>query len=430
MARPFPAMGPTGSRGTTATTMRSACPIKERLWWAGDGDMAEHYDYPVPRYGPARLREAWESSARVSDLLQQDAQTLWTNAREGEEFFADWSTLSTEELADSLVGTPPTGGRVDWGSSIKDFWLWNVKAMMDEGLDGLYLDGPYMKPSHSDRIGGAERPSEATEAVHYGIAGLRDYVRRVRVLAEEISENPWFEVHMSGQLMAPLYPSCDSFVNGELLRGKVGRHYLRALGVDQILAQYTGYAWGLAPWALPELSKDAAEEAAPTAEMLALLLPHDILIFRGNCSVPEVDRALRVVQKEFQAGAPDCSFLPYWEAGGILDPQPLPADLRSLPRDGTVVSSAWVRRGQALLIIANWGDDRSEKTWRVDWSALGLDGRVRCTDPISGAGTPCADGRFTKCVDGRSYSFLWARSEAAPAEGAALGAAGGRGELR
>ncbi len=392
--KPRPEMDPVGA------------PVRFRVWWAGGGDITGRYDYPVPRYDEATLRPVWTGSKTVSDIVHHYPNSTWEEGPESAPNIGDWSSLSTEHLVATLGGRPLTGGRVDWDTGVKDFWLHHIDRMMQWGLDGMYIDDPYILPSHNDRAGKAFVDEAGRLRPSYGMLGLRDYFRRLRALAHGRSDHPWIDIHMSAQLMLPFYLYCDSFVNGEHLNLRLKEHYVGELRVEEILAQYTGYPWGLAPYLLPELGEGFRQAPAPTQELFGLLAAHDVWFWRGWCSKKEIDRPLKALQGDFGVGAPDCTFLPYWEAGGIVGPQPSSEALAKLPNPEAIVCSAWVRPKQAMLLIANWGEAEAEKEWSVDWKALGLTAPVQCTDALSGTEVPLSGAGLRVKVKGRNYSLV------------------------
>ncbi|MCF7855464.1 MAG: LamG domain-containing protein, partial [Candidatus Pacebacteria bacterium] len=71
-------------------------------------------------------------------------------------FYSDWCNRSTTDLLNSLQeGSPPAGTAVDWNSSVCDYWLYQLNTLADLGVDGIYCDDPYTKPSYNNRTGTA-----------------------------------------------------------------------------------------------------------------------------------------------------------------------------------------------------------------------------------------------------------------------------------
>lgn len=316
-------------------------------------------------------------------------------------YYGDWSSSSTADLLDRLTLEAPTGGRVDWETNIRDWWLWEINEMMKLGLDGMYVDDPYIYPSYNDRTGGGFVGEDGRVHASYGMLGLREYFRRLRALAQEHSQWPWMDIHMSGQLMLPFYVFFDSFVNGEHLNLRLNDEepdYLDVLPPAELKAQYLGYQWGVAPFLLPELPAPYRTTIPETRQILAYFLPHDVYFWRGWCNKPEMDRALKVLQHDFRIGEPDNLFLPYWEAGGVIGGQ-----------SETLVCSAHLRPGQAMLVIGNWSEAEMAVDLTLNLAALGLDAvaNLTATDPVDGRPVALAGNRLTGAIGPRDYLLVW-----------------------
>jgi len=288
---------------------------------------------------------------------------------------------------------------------VVDWWIWEINEMMKLGLDGMYIDDPYIYPSYNDRTGGAFVGDDGKVHPSYGMLGLREYFRRMRAIAHENSDWPWIDIHMSGQLMLPFYVFCDSFVNGEHLNLRLNDEepdYLDVLPLAELKAQYLGYQWGVAPYLLPELPAPCRTTVPETRQVLAYFLPHDVYFWRGWCNAPEMNRALKVLQHEFRIGDPDNAFLPYWEAGEVIGGQ-----------SDTLVVSAHMRPGQAMLVIGNWSEEPAALDLTLDLDALGLAevAGLSAVDPVDGAEAALDGSRLTGEVGPRDYLLVWLHGE-------------------
>jgi len=272
--------------------------------------------------------------------------------------------------------------------------------MMKLGLDGMYIDDPYIWPSYNDRTGGAFVGEDGAVHTSYGMLGLREYFRRMRAIAQENSDWPWMDIHMSGQLMLPFYVFFDSFVNGEHLNMRLNDNepdYLDVLPLAELKAQYLGYQWGVAPYLLPELPEPYRKTIAETRQVMAYFLPHDVYFWRGWCNSTEMSRGLKVLQHDFRIGDPGSVFLPYWEAAGVIDGQ-----------SATLVCSAHIRPGRVMLVLGNWSEKAAAVDLTLDLAALGLDGvaDLTATDPLDGTAVALTGGRLTATVGPRDYRLV------------------------
>ncbi|MCD6360635.1 MAG: LamG domain-containing protein [Armatimonadetes bacterium] len=375
-------------------------PVRFRVWWSHNPGMTQHHGYPVANQTEEDLRRSWTFADGVADIQHHYPNITTAGKPVSTLYYGDWANVTTDDLLDQLTLKPPTGGRVDWNTNIRDFWIWQFNEFMKLGLDGLYCDVPYIYPSYNDRTGGAVHGEDGKVHPSYGMLGLREYFRRMRSIAYEHSDWPWIDLHMSGQLMLPFYPYCDSFLNGEHLNMRLKRDdpdYFRVLPVAELKAQYLGYQWGVAPFLLPELPSGFRKSVEHTRQVLAYFLPHDVLLWRAWGNTAEMNRALKALQHDFRIGEPDSFFLPYWEAGDIIAGQ-----------DASLVVSAHIRPGKVMLVIANWSTGERQADLTLDLKALGLAAveGLTATEVLDGAEFVLAGTHLTGPVGPRDYRLV------------------------
>ncbi|MEW6359685.1 MAG: glycoside hydrolase domain-containing protein [Planctomycetota bacterium] len=381
-------------------------PVNFRVWWSHAPGITMDHSYPVPKHPPEVLTKCWTFAPGVSDIQHHYPNSTWEEGPESKISIGDWSSMSTEQIIARLGGPPLTGGRVDWDTNVRDFWLYHLVQMMRCGLDGLYVDDPYIYPSYNDRTGKAWVDEDGKLRPCYGMFGLRDWFRRVRALGAQFSDHPWTDLHMSGQLMLPFYSFCDSIVNGEHLNLRLNKfkndedkHYLDILPIDELKAQYMSYQWGVAAFLLPELGPgNKPDLARPTREVLAQFLPHDVMFWRGWCRKDEMDKALRALQHDFRVGEEDCRFLPYWEAGQIVKGQ-----------GEKLVCSAYLRTGKVMLVVGNWADQNVAAQFTLDLNTLGLDGNkpIQARDAVTQQSVKVEGSSITLGIAPRDYALVW-----------------------
>lgn len=332
-------------------------------WWTNSffEDKQDHFS--SPRTDTIRLEAIRDAIAQNGDEPISHVFYTYPNSYNHpvvRHFYSDWSTKSSEDLLNALTSSHvPQATRVDWNSSVKDWWLTQMSGLADLGVDGIYCDDPYTHPSFNERTGTAFLRPDGRVRPNYGLYGLRQYFRRLRQLLNEKANRPHMLLHMSNQLTLPFQIYFDSFANGEHLNRRLKQHYIGTLTTDEIRAQYLGYQWGNTPFILPELGGEFRKSVEATEEMLALVLPHDVLIWNAWCH-PATARAYNdFLKKDFRTWEADCRFLPYWEAADIISGQ-----------DDTLVASAYVRDTSVLILIANWGDAERSAALTVDWATL------------------------------------------------------------
>jgi len=375
-------------------------PVRFRVWWSHAPGMTHDHGYPVPKHSEDVLRDSWDTTEGVADIQHHYPNIVTAGMPISETYYGDWASVSTAALLDQLTLEPPDGGRVDRETNVVDWWIWEINEMMKLGLDGMYIDDPYIYPSYNDRTGGAIHGEDGALHPSYGMLGLREYFRRMRAIACEHSDWPWIDIHMSGQLMLPFYVFCDSFVNGEHLNMKLSKEdpdYFAVLPVEELKAQYMGYQWGVAPYLLPELPSDHRKSVPYTREILAYFLPHDVYFWRGWCNNGEMDRALKVLQHDFRIGDPGNRFLPYWEAAGVIGGQ-----------SDTLVCSAHIKPGRVMLVIANWAEEATDLGLQLDLEKLELAEvpDLTASDPLDATEVALDGSRLTGQVGARDFRLV------------------------
>ncbi len=366
-ARPLPkhwrGMTLAGNFRVHPVAYKEGCPIHAVYWWTTAFFEQKQNHFSSPRTDTLRLDAIKKAIAASGDKPTSHMFYTYPNSYHHPIvpfFYSDWCNKSTEDFVSLLSqGDLPISTRVDWNSSIKDWWLWQMSQLADLGVDGIYCDDPYTHPSFNDRTGTAFVGEDGKARGNYGLYGLREYLRRLRTMLHQKANYPHMILHMSNQLTLPFQIYFDSFANGEHLNRRLKQHYIGKLSTDEIRAQYLGYQWGNIPLILPELGGKFRKSPAATEEMLSLILPHDVLIWVAWCHAATTKAYNAALQDEFKTWADDCTFLPYWEARDIIAGQ-----------DDTLVASAYVREKSVLLIVSNWSDEPRQARLKIDWATL------------------------------------------------------------
>lgn len=403
-ARPLPAkwrgMSLGGNFRVRHVPYREACPMHVVYWWTTAFFEQKQDHFSSPRTDTLRLDAIGSAIAQNGDEPISHVFYTYPNSYHHpivRHFYSDWCNKPTEDLVGALgQREAPTSTRVDWNTSVRDCWLYQMDKLADLGVDGIYCDDPYTHPSFNHRTGTAFIGEDGEIRPNYGLYGLREYFRRLRCMLNQKANNPHLLLHMSNQLTLPFQIYFDSFANGEHLNQRLKQHYIGKLSTDEIRAQYLGYQWGNIPIILPELGGEFRKSVEATEEMLALLLPHDVLIWVAWCHAKTATAYNDVLQREFMMWADDCSFLPYWEARKAIQGQ-----------DDTLVASAYVRTDSVLLVVANWADTSCNAELKLDWPQLTKGQAMRSVRVAMGKGIAELDGsRLSVAVPGRNLRLV------------------------
>ncbi|MBU0478661.1 hypothetical protein KKC91_08850 [bacterium] len=200
--------------------------------------------------------------------------------------------------------------RSDWA----DYYMWNLNRMIDDlEIGAVYLDGSFsLCANETHGCGYIDKNGDWKP--EYNFFACRDLVKRIRTLFYEKGEKPpCIFIHTSGWTNIPVISFADIYCDGEQYNAgnvRVKEHYTEVLPIDKIRAMTMGKQWGAAQLFLPELHGDWDKPEAPTRELLAMLLIHDILIWPAYCNA-EVVRSVYEIKKDF--GMEKVEFFPYWE---------------------------------------------------------------------------------------------------------------------
>jgi len=313
----------------------------EVLWPTPTADSTVYYGYP-------RATDAQQLAARLAASRKAGVRTvpyvcvtcISTAAPEWKFRATDWSNGNYDATsADVRAFGPPLAFVAPAAPGWRDFIVSRTGEFVRRfSFAGLYLDNIRPYGAYAPEAGLGFR-NAAGAWRDYPIGGYRELLRAVRAQLLRSDANAVVIAHSSSEVIPPMLAFADAYVDGEQFRGKVKDDYLGVVSIEQFRAEFMGRQWGVAPVFLPEFPAEMAERTAPTRELMALLLVHDVAIWPLNCNLAEVERALAPLRR---FGYQDSHFLPYFSAQR-------PA--RVVP-PGLSVSAYESERG-ALLIIAN-----------------------------------------------------------------------------
>jgi hypothetical protein len=374
----------------------------------------------------------WNSwTGSHADLTPKDPASLARQAREAHacgQYLLPYVTLLTLSERASVY---PRGGE-RWRrkpfSQLQDegtpYWImcpntrWQQylpdrleRLARDTGVNGLYFDFtfPYRcqaahHPCGYDTATGERRGEFRVFATRRLLQTIYERVKAVR-------PDTRLMLHTSGALMYPYIGFGDMMLNGEQLRQPLtaanGR-YMDVLPLASLRAEYRGQHAGLAPFIIPELATAAGlpnpkltADAAPTNELLALALLHDVGVWPIYCHL-EAMEAVRQAQRDF--GIAQARFLPYWERAGPV----------RLSHPG-LLASAWLKSGGTLTVVVNRGSQNAET--RLHLRAAGGDGRLAgAWDALTGSPMPVETAGLALMVPARGFRLvrLTTRRESTP----------------
>jgi hypothetical protein len=248
-----------------------------------------------------------------------DGPKEWTTP-EWAAFAKDWELQPNR--------TPTTFRRVSPASGFADWQLDALKQMIvDDGVDGVYVDESYPYPDSVAAHGAGYTDQNGVRHVTYQLYAMRDYFKRMAYLFEKFGKGrPAIMAHASGVLAMPHLSFVDIFVTGEQIHAKVkdwpkdsDPSYIKMTPLDQWAAQFTGRQFGFVPLFLPEFRNDAlgdrykkvVSETAPTREMLALALLHDVPVWPLWSNSDEIYAANKA-KTDFDIGSPETIYTPFW----------------------------------------------------------------------------------------------------------------------
>lgn len=254
-----------------------------------------------------------------------DGPKEWTTP-EWTAFAKDWELQPNR--------TPTNFRRVSPASGFADWQLDALKQMIvDDGVDGVYVDESYPYPDSVAAHGAGYTDSNGVRHVTYQLYAMRDYFKRMAYLFEKFAKGrPAIMAHASGVLSMPHLSFVDIFVTGEQIHAKVkdwpkdsDPSYIKMTPLDQWATQFTGKQFGFVSLFLPEFRNDALgdryqkviSETAPTREMLALALLHDVPVWPLWSNSDEIYAANKV-KSDFDIGSPETTYTPFWNSDAAM----------------------------------------------------------------------------------------------------------------
>jgi hypothetical protein len=292
-------------------------------------------------------------------------------------FGSEWAAMPNyPESAAARLGYK----KASLASSWADFSLWCVKQwIVKGGADGIYTDGAWGNAETSAEHGCGYIDAQGVRQPTYPIYATRNYYKRLAWLFQKYAHGqPAILAHTSSVIGLPVLSFADIVLDGEQFFYPIREwnrpedpSYLAFAPLDAFQAELMTQQFGLVPVFLPAFRNDNAqnrfpgiiERAHPTREFLALTLMHDILVWPIWCNAKVVNSAYSALA-QFDTGADDATFHPYWER------------INQSAVKGEGVKLSFYRRPNKILAIAVNTLDHPQPV-EIDFAKLGLaDGKI------------------------------------------------------
>jgi hypothetical protein len=272
--------------------------------------------------------------------------------------------------------------------SFTDYIAYNLHHWAKEtGIDGWYLDN--VRPvacAKLDAGRGYRLPDGKVQPV-FSTFETRDFFLRIRAAFIEAGREPWIVAHMTNNYMV-CWP-WDFAYDGEhnVIYPESGKDFMDLWPLERLRLAYGGQ-WGVSVNFMQEYQGDWGKEPERYQQALRAFIGMTALfdlVPSGNTRWMPVYSTFQAGRKKFGVQEADVTFRPYWNPALGVSGQ-----------TATVLTSAWVRPGKVLLLVANLGE-KTTAALRLDAKALGLGdpatwrvsdaeagGQMACTDPQTG----------------------------------------------
>jgi hypothetical protein len=290
-----------------------------------------------------------------------------------------------------------------------DFFMWNLDRMIKaDKLDVVYFDQGVADPCRNGLHGCGYRDGAARHDTQT-VRAQREFYRRVRQVFIDNGKEPFIIGHTSTQMIPANYTFLDAQLNGEQFTGGlVDNDYIRSLDVPMLLTQWRAPLMGIPAIFLPEImwqalkrnrwsSKDLFEKhlvsdeaVAATRNLMALLLPNDIIFYGGLQNIPLAERIWGV-----------------WDTLGEAQyVSHRSATVSTRPGPKTVHAGLYLRPdGTALLAVGNLEETTADVAITIDPKTLDLSD-MTVADKFEGKPCTLATQTVTLAVGGRDFRLV------------------------
>ncbi len=281
-----------------------------------------------------------------------------------------------------------------------DWFVWYVSHLAREyGSNGIYLDDMWTYGCSNAAHGCGYVGADGKRRLTYPLRARNETYRRLRAMFAATGQPFWMSYHISGGRVPPLPTFGDALLLAEERNPIVGKNpdYTANTTSEEWRASFAPEAWGIPVVVIPQfkMNGDWMKDPDLAAKFMAATVPHDLMAWPLFVHAETLLRT-RAALEGFGIGRPETRFLPYWEQHPGL----------SVPTDGRVKVSAYLRPGKALLVLANWSGEATAPEVRLDARALGLPAGARARDAETGEALALQDGRLTVPVPAKRLRLV------------------------
>lgn len=346
----------------------------------------------VPWLAAMKPDERHAYVAKAVDRTQERAQQLagkpnpilypYTCDRELTKALAENAVMKDEwEESESVVVS----------GSYREYALYYLDKMVENGLNGVYDDNTYFYCNFSWATGDAWIDAKGNVHPSYGLWNSREYHRRQATILVRHGHFPWITAHHTN---ANILPTLGFVANTMGMEWKYGTDdFQNRFTPDYIRAVCAGGQGGFYPTVLDGILRiaDRAERRRVSRTMLAALLPHEV-----RPTIPrQSDRGevANVLQKlvDWGVGEPDCEYAAYYDAA-------CPVSVS----DTNVLVSVYRRGDRYLAVCGSWTTNDVTLALTLKNGAA-----IRCaTDVESGERHDTRDASATFRLKGHDFAMV------------------------
>jgi hypothetical protein len=326
------------------------------IWPEPKADSLKYYGYPEA-HSPALFNNKVAAIKAAGQLavpyvalsFLSEASPQWTPYK------ALWSAAQKDAISRDVGAYGAAFAMIaPTGPGWSDFIAWKTAWFATSySLDGFYHDNtqPYGIAAPHTGTGYLRDGSLHKE---YPILAYREVYKRMYRWLKQHKPRSFSIAHMSGKVMIPVLAFEDAMLNGEQFLDTLTDDYLDVIPLDMWRAEFMGRQWGVVPVFLPEFRPPYSDQVAPTRQLMALVMLHDMLVWPIWSNKAVVDEALAALDSYGHAAA---QFVPYFAQ----------APLARANAEGVLVSGYRKDAGD-LLIAANTGADAVDASVCLDTS--------------------------------------------------------------
>lgn len=245
-------------------------------------------------------------------------------------------------------------------ASFVDYAVWYADKMIQQGLDGIYVDNAYPMPKFTWPTGEGYVGDDGEVHPSLGsISRTRALVRRLAVMMHQKKRQPYVRVHMTNAAILPVLSFAQASLGWEWKYGKTDFQdrftpgYVRAVNIGRQAGTIPNVLGGVTG-----VPANSPEEIRLTRTALAMTLPHEIFPYSRVHAPTAV--AARDIVYGFIKGRQVQAF-PYWQNRSLVS------------GPDNLLVTAYKADKRLLLVVGNMG---GEGDYELRLDALAAGGQV------------------------------------------------------